>query len=177
VPLHALARRRAWHRLVRRARRLQLVAAVQQTSKPRPDDRRDVHPPRGLFEGRCSSAPCDRGPLGFEPDLRNGLAAWAGVTLYVNFVVDKADIDFKPKATRDALDELERVARLYRHRVIRIVGHTDSDADDAYNLKLSPRRERAVGRRREVERAMTDALLRWPCLRAKPRAPTARVGS
>ena len=60
----------------------------------------------------------------------------------VSFDVAKAQIKptFEP-----TLDKLATLLTKYNRTVVHVVGHTDSDGSDAYNLDLSERRARAVG--------------------------------
>jgi outer membrane protein OmpA-like peptidoglycan-associated protein len=60
----------------------------------------------------------------------------------ISFDVGRADI--KP-AFRSTLDKLANLLVKYDRTVVHIVGHTDSDGSDAFNLDLSQRRALAVG--------------------------------
>lgn len=60
----------------------------------------------------------------------------------ISFDVGRADI--KP-AFRPTLDKLANLLVKYNRTVVHIVGHTDSDGSDAFNLDLSQRRALAVG--------------------------------
>jgi len=60
----------------------------------------------------------------------------------VSFARDSADLTptFQP-----TLDKLAGVLNRYDRTVVHVVGHTDSDGSDAYNLALSRKRAGAVG--------------------------------
>ena len=60
----------------------------------------------------------------------------------VSFARDSADLTptFQP-----SLDKLADVLNRYERTVVHVVGHTDSDGSDNYNLRLSERRAGAVG--------------------------------
>ncbi|MCH9670338.1 MAG: OmpA family protein [Gammaproteobacteria bacterium] len=59
----------------------------------------------------------------------------------VSFDVGRAEV--KP-AFQPTLDKLANVINKYNRTVVHVVGHTDSDGSDAYNLELSDRRASAV---------------------------------
>ncbi len=60
----------------------------------------------------------------------------------VSFAYNSADLTptFQP-----TLDKLADVLNKYERTVVHVVGHTDSDGSEAYNLELSRRRAGAVG--------------------------------
>lgn len=59
----------------------------------------------------------------------------------INFEVDKADI---PEVNKAVLDRAVEVMKNVPEMELMILGHTDSDGDDAYNKELSQRRAEAV---------------------------------
>ncbi len=58
--------------------------------------------------------------------------------VYLNFVVDQADL------TSEAKQKLDQVVPCLTAKRYEIAGHTDSDGSNAYNLALSRRRAQAV---------------------------------
>lgn len=85
-------------------------------------------------------------------------SAEAGESLEVNlaadvlFAVDSADLS--PDADR-VLQEVLTTLEPYSSGELRIVGHTDSNADDAYNQDLSEKRARSVHDRLQVLAPLT----------------------
>lgn len=60
----------------------------------------------------------------------------------VSFDVNRAEIK---AAFQPTLDKLGSVLNKYDRTIVHVVGHTDSDGSDAYNMDLSRRRATAVG--------------------------------
>ena len=57
------------------------------------------------------------------------------------------DVDSSTEIPRAALDQIAATILEYdRLKLIRIEGHSDDQGDDAYNLDLSNRRAKAIGR-------------------------------
>ncbi|WP_296403136.1 OmpA family protein [Psychrobacter sp.] len=77
--------------------------------------------------------------LGDNPDPKD--VARALSLQVINFEVDKADI---PEVNKAVLDRAVEVMKQIPDMKLMILGHTDSDGDDAYNLQLSQRRAQAV---------------------------------
>lgn len=77
--------------------------------------------------------------LGDNPDPRD--VARALSLQVINFAVDKSDI---PEANKAVLDRAVEVMKNVPEMELMILGHTDSDGDDAYNKDLSQRRADAV---------------------------------
>lgn len=78
-----------------------------------------------------------------ERDLRSNGPAARGVNLNINFDVDKDVIRSQSYPLLDSLARALKSPELAGKKVI-IGGHTDSDANDLYNLDLSKRRAQAV---------------------------------
>jgi outer membrane protein OmpA-like peptidoglycan-associated protein len=77
-----------------------------------------------------------------SPDTRNKLITEGRLTTYgITFNVNKADI--KPESY-GTLNDIATVLRENPSVKVKIVGHTDSDGDDALNLDLSKRRAESV---------------------------------
>lgn len=77
--------------------------------------------------------------LGENPDPKD--VARALSLQVINFEVDKADI---PEVNKAVLDRAVEIMKKVPDMQLMIIGHTDSDADDAYNKELSQRRADAV---------------------------------
>lgn len=88
-----------------------------------------------------------KGPLTdaatMERDLRTTGPEVQGVNLDINFDVDKDTIRSASHPLLDSLGEALQTPELKGKKII-IGGHTDSDADDLYNLSLSKRRAESV---------------------------------
>lgn len=77
-----------------------------------------------------------------SPDTRSKLITEGRLTTYgITFDVNKADI--KPES-RGTLNDIATVLKENPAVRVKIVGHTDSDGDDALNLDLSRRRAESV---------------------------------
>lgn len=77
-----------------------------------------------------------------SPDTRSKLITEGRLTTYgITFDVNKADI--KPES-RGTLNDIATVLKENPAVRVKIIGHTDSDGDDALNLDLSRRRAESV---------------------------------
>ena len=77
--------------------------------------------------------------LGENPDPRD--VARALSLQVINFEVDAASI---PDANKSFLDRASKIITEVPNMNLMIIGHTDSQADDAYNMKLSRDRAESV---------------------------------
>ncbi len=77
--------------------------------------------------------------LGENPDPKD--VARALSLQVINFEVDKADI---PEVNKAVLDRAVEVMKNVPNMQLMILGHTDSDGDDAHNQELSQRRAESV---------------------------------
>ena len=76
------------------------------------------------------------------PDTRSKLITEGRLTTYgITFDVNKADI--RPES-RGTLNDIATVLKENPDVKVKIIGHTDSDGDDALNLDLSKRRAESV---------------------------------
>jgi OOP family OmpA-OmpF porin len=88
--------------------------------------------------------PADEGASVRSMDLADELGATTGsVYIKVEFDVDKATIRPEYFANLDELGQALNSPKLKGRKVL-IIGHTDSDASDQYNLELSKKRAAAV---------------------------------
>lgn len=88
----------------------------------------------------------------------------------ISFDVARADI--KP-AFYDTLDKLSDVVMKYNRTVVHVIGHTDSDGSDAYNLDLSQRRAAAVANYMVAHGVMADRVRTEGRGESEPRASNA----
>lgn len=88
----------------------------------------------------------------------------------VSFDTGRAEI--KP-AFHDTLDKLANVIGKYNRTVVHIIGHTDSDGSDAYNLDLSRRRANSVAHYLISRGVVPDRIIKDGRGEREPRASNA----
>lgn len=112
-------------------------------SMPQKDAMKDVNSKDSMPETGSSGTMQDAAVM--ERDISDAPAGGGGVNLDIQFDVDKAAIRSESNQLLDSLGQALLSPELKGKKII-IAGHTDSDADDLYNLNLSKQRAEAVKR-------------------------------